>query len=383
MDLREHALAHDGVLLEPVAGGNGTGVLVLSGSSGRVERDRARLLARSGVSAALTYRWFGGDGQPAGIWEYPLESFAPAVASLAERCDRVVLLGVSKSAEAFLLYAADDPVVDAVVALAPSHVAWANVGPGPDGELRPQHSSWSRNGEPVPFVPYDDDAEPVGDPPAFAPVYAQSLRTAADRVPAATIPVERFFGDVLLVAGGDDRVWPSVTFARAVAGPAARPTTCRRRSSRIRRPDIASSSPARRSHPADSAWRAAAPRRPTAPSASRPGPRSAGSSTSPEGWGRGPRRSEVVGEATYVVLPMWGRPPQNDAGEVSPQRPRRIPAMLSPHIVSALAAMREADLRRQAEVARRSHVEPAPEALSVPTRRRRARAGRRRHLRLV
>ena len=57
--------------------------------------------------------------------------------------------------------------------------------------------------------------------------------------------------------------------------------------------------------------------------------------------------------------------------------------MLSPHIVSALAAMREADLRRQAELARRSHVEPAPEALSVPTRRRRARAGRRGHLRLV
>ena len=33
---------------------------------------------------------------------------------------------------------------------------------------------------------------------------------------AATIPVERFFGDVLLVAGGDDRVWPSVDFARRI-----------------------------------------------------------------------------------------------------------------------------------------------------------------------
>lgn len=214
--LRETPRAHDGVLVEPASGGNGTGALVLSGSSGRVERDRARLLASAGVTAALTYRWFGGDGQPAGIWEYPLESFAPAVAWLAERCDRVVLVGVSKSAEAFLLYAVDDPAVDAVVALAPSHVAWANVGPGPDGGLRPQHSSWSRGGEPVPFVPYDDDAEPLGDPPAYAPVYAQSLRTHSDRVAAATIPVERFFGDVLLVAGGDDRVWPSVQFARAV-----------------------------------------------------------------------------------------------------------------------------------------------------------------------
>ena len=216
MDLREHPAVHDGVLVRPTDGGNGTGVLVLSGSSGRVERDRARVLASAGVSAALTYRWFGGDGQPAGIWEHPLEAFAPAVASLAERCDRVVLLGTSKSAEAFLSYAADDPSVDAVVALATTHVAWANVGPGPDGELRPQHSSWSRGGRAVPFVPYDDEAEPVGDPPAFAPVYAQSLRTHADRVAAATIPVERFFGDVLLVAGGDDRVWPSVTSAQAV-----------------------------------------------------------------------------------------------------------------------------------------------------------------------
>ena len=131
-------------------------------------------------------------------------------------CHRVVLLGSSKTAEGFLLYAAHDPRVDAVVALAPSHVVWANVGPGPGGELRPQHSSWSRAGQPVPFVPYDDDAEAVGDPPAYEPVYAQSLLSAADRVTAATIPVERFFGDVLLVAGGDDRVWPAVASARAV-----------------------------------------------------------------------------------------------------------------------------------------------------------------------
>lgn len=216
MGVVETPREHDGVLVEPEGGGNGTGVLVLSGSSGRVERERARLLARAGVSAALTYRWFGGPGQPGGIWEHPLEAFAPAVASLAERCDRVVLMGTSKTAEAFLLYAAGDPAVDAVVALAPSHVAWANVGPGPDGELRPQHSSWSRDGEPVPFVPYDDDAEAPGEPPAYAPVYAQSLRTHAERVAAATIPVERFFGDVLLVAGGDDQVWPALSFARAV-----------------------------------------------------------------------------------------------------------------------------------------------------------------------
>ena len=196
-------------------GGNGTGVLVLSGSSGRVERERAEVLASAGVTA-LTYRWYGGPDGPEGICEYPLESFTWAVDRLAEQCDRVVLLGSSKTAEAFLLYAADDPRVDAVIAFAPSHVAWANVGPGADGAVRPCRSSWSRGGVPVPFVPYDDDIAVDTDPPAFAPVYRGSLRTFADRVEAAHIPVERFFGDVLLVAGGDDRVWPALDFARQI-----------------------------------------------------------------------------------------------------------------------------------------------------------------------
>jgi dienelactone hydrolase len=215
-EVRERELRRpEGLVVSPAGHDSGTGVLVLSGSSGRVERDRARVLGKAGVTA-LTYRWFGDDSQPSAIHELPLESFDWAVESLLSQCSRIVLMGVSKSAEAFLAYAADDPRVDAVVALAPSHVVWANVGPGPDGQLRPQTSSWSRRGKPIPFVPFDDDAVISGDPPSFAPMYRQSLQTFADRVAVATIPVERFFGDVLLVAGGDDQVWPALEFARSV-----------------------------------------------------------------------------------------------------------------------------------------------------------------------
>lgn len=202
-------------------------MLVLSGSSGRVEHERARVLGGLGVTA-LTHRWFGAPGTAPHLCEYPLERFAPWVDRLAARCDRVVLLGSSKSAEAFLLYAADDPRIDAVVAFAPSHVAWANVGPGPDGELRPCRSSWSRDGGPVAFVPYDDDVVVQCDPPELAPMYRESLRTFAGRVEAAVIPVERFFGDVLLVAGGDDRLWPSLDSAewiRSRRSAAGLPTT--------------------------------------------------------------------------------------------------------------------------------------------------------------
>jgi hypothetical protein len=147
-------------------------------------------------------------------------------------------VGTSKSAEAFLLYAAHDPRVDAVVAFAPSHVAWANVGPGPDGQLRPWRSSWTVRGEPVPFVPYDDDVEVHGDPPAFLPVYRQSLRTSAAAAETARIPVERLSCGVLLVAGGDDQVWPSLESARKIEA-SGRHTACRRRSSRTRAPAIA------------------------------------------------------------------------------------------------------------------------------------------------
>lgn len=205
----------DTCLAGPTGPATGVGVLVLSGSSGRVEADRARVLAGLGATA-LTYRWFGADGQPAGLCEYPLESFAPAVERLETECDEIVLLGTSKSAEAFLLYAAHDPRVDAVLAIAPSHVAWANVGPCADGRLRPCRSSWTLGGEPVPFVPYDDEVAVAGEPPVFAPVYEQSLRTFAETVEFARIPVERFFGDVLLVAGDDDRVWPGADFAREI-----------------------------------------------------------------------------------------------------------------------------------------------------------------------
>ena len=63
--------------------------------------------------------------------------------------------------------------------------------------------------------------------------------------------------------------------------------------------------------------------------------------------------------------------------------------MLSPHIVSALLAQREADLRQRAELTRLRRAEPGPEpepehaAAPAGSRRTSRHHGRRRHLRLV
>ncbi|MFE4871550.1 acyl-CoA thioester hydrolase/BAAT C-terminal domain-containing protein [Streptomyces sp. NPDC056682] len=139
----------EGVLAEPV-GGSAVGVLVLAGSSGRIETHRCDLLARAGM-AALSLRWFGGAGQPGGICEVPLETFTKAIDLLqAKGVDRIGVLGASKGAEAALLLAAGDPRIDAVVALSPTSLVWGNLGPGLDGKSHPYRSCWTWRGEPRP-----------------------------------------------------------------------------------------------------------------------------------------------------------------------------------------------------------------------------------------
>ncbi|WP_188111210.1 acyl-CoA thioester hydrolase/BAAT C-terminal domain-containing protein [Nocardioides antri] len=67
-------------------------------------------------------------------------------------------------------------------------------------------------------MPFCDGWEPDTDPPAYLGWYAASLASADPAVvDAATIPVERIAGRVVLVAGGDDQVWPAADFAAAIA----------------------------------------------------------------------------------------------------------------------------------------------------------------------
>jgi hypothetical protein len=205
------------VLARPVPGrATGVGVLVLGGSSGRVETQRVGLLAAAGAVAS-SVRWFGGAGQPPGICEVPLETFGAALDRLAPECDRLAVLGTSKGAEAALLLAAHDRRVAVVAAFAPTHVVWANVGAGTDGRDRPQRSSWTLRGTPLPFVPYTDDWEPDCDPPAYRGAYEASLARYPGQVERAAVGAERIRGEVLLVAGGDDAVWPGADWSRRLA----------------------------------------------------------------------------------------------------------------------------------------------------------------------
>ncbi|MFB6844117.1 acyl-CoA thioester hydrolase/BAAT C-terminal domain-containing protein [Streptomyces sp. NPDC056373] len=212
---REPSGPWEGMLAAPVRGSD-VGVLVLAGSSGRVERERACILARQGFTA-LAIRWFGGPGQSPGICEVPLETFTAAVGLLRRGgARRIGVLGVSKGAEAALLTAVHDPRVDVAVALSPTSRVWCNIGAGRDGEHRPYRSSWTWQERPLPFAPLDESwapAQPGSGPVAIRGWYEQSERAFGRSLPDTEIPVETARADLLLVAGGDDAMWPSLPFA--------------------------------------------------------------------------------------------------------------------------------------------------------------------------
>lgn len=207
---KESIVDIDGVRCVPAVP-RGVGALVLAGSSGRIDSERAAALARVGVLAE-SIRWFGGHGQPAGPWEIPLELFLERVTSLARECERVLVVGSSFGAEAALLTGALSPDVDGVVAFAPSDVVWGGV--GPDGVAL---SHWSLGAKALPFVPLDDQWVQHEDPPAYVGLYRASRERFGDRLTDAAISVERI-EQLILVAGGDDQVWPAVAMARCIVG---------------------------------------------------------------------------------------------------------------------------------------------------------------------
>jgi dienelactone hydrolase len=184
---------------------NGTAVLLLAGSSGRVERERAALLAAQGIRVRAI-RWFGGAGQRPAPHEVPIELFLTHLDELRTESDRLAIFGTSFGAEAALVTASVTRL-DATIAVAPSSVVWTGFADGG------WSSHWTIGGAPLPAVAFDPSWSPTTQPPEYVGLYTASFERDPALTAAAAIRVEDIAGELLLVAGGDDRVWPSTRFA--------------------------------------------------------------------------------------------------------------------------------------------------------------------------
>ena len=214
------------VWARPTGLGHHPVVIVLGGSEGgsSTARDVAPLFAARGYATlGLPYYDPGYDssdrvaGLPHSFTDIPVDRLAAVRAWLATRADadvdRLGIWGASKGAEFALIAASHYPWISAVVAVVPSDVVWEGW-----GGTGPTTASFAIDGKPLAFQPYGGmDIELAkaarGEAMDLRRAHLSGRAAYPNRLAAARIPIERFKGALLLVAGGDDQIWPSAEMA--------------------------------------------------------------------------------------------------------------------------------------------------------------------------
>ncbi|MFO6431617.1 acyl-CoA thioesterase/BAAT N-terminal domain-containing protein [Erythrobacter sp. W302b] len=241
----EAALAElpNGVVMRPVAefvgarlyrpaGTDRLGVIiVLGGSEGGAGFGRRMgpvFAARGFAVLALPYyapSWGSQDlpGLPGAFTDIPVDRLEDVRRWIADQPDldpaRIGLHGISKGGEFALIAAARMPWLRAVSGIVPSDVVWEGWGSeAPSGTA----SSFSWDGQPLPFVPYRGMEEAIaalarGERRALTVPHLEGRRAHPDRAAAARIPVEQFKGSLLIAGGDRDATWPSGEMVRALA----------------------------------------------------------------------------------------------------------------------------------------------------------------------
>jgi dienelactone hydrolase len=214
-----------GLFARPAGDGPFPAVVCFAGSSGGLAAAAAwaPMLASHGF-AALAIAYFGVPGLPQALAGIEIEVVERAAAWLLGRADvagdRVTVLGMSRGSELALLAGALlDQLVGAVVAFAPSGVAWCGFGPAGPVDA----PAWTFRGAAIPYLGGDATPPPgfgTSGPVALRPLFERALRDA-DAVRAAEIPVERARGPILLVSGEADAMWPSTRLGEVVERRAA------------------------------------------------------------------------------------------------------------------------------------------------------------------
>jgi pimeloyl-ACP methyl ester carboxylesterase len=210
-----------GTFRTPEGSGPFPAVLALGGSDGGTPEYFLNLCVSEGFACLAVAYWGTRDTQ-ATMVEIPLERIERGLRWLLGRPDvitingRAAVVGASKGGELALLVAATFPdLVGPVAAYTPSSVVWVGLdftqSPGPP------RSSWSYRGQPFPYLPFPANVAPAHSERGLSMLpLSEVALDDQDAVEQATIATERAHGPLMLVSGGDDRVWAAGRMCRMI-----------------------------------------------------------------------------------------------------------------------------------------------------------------------
>jgi dienelactone hydrolase len=222
------------IFVNSTAPGKRPVVIVLGGSEGGSaikNRGAAPLASRGFAVLTLPYysppSWPSQKAEhpelPAAFADIPIERLNEAREWLMKREDvdatRIALHGTSKGAEFVLLAGVHLQWPTSIVAMVPTDVVWEGWGPNIEPGKR---SSFSFNGKPFAFVPYQDFGQEFM---GFQTNEAVRIRRPQDKGRAANpeaaakarIPVEKIKAPVMVIGGQEDQVWNSGMMAHNIA----------------------------------------------------------------------------------------------------------------------------------------------------------------------
>lgn len=229
-DMSIEPISHDttvGYLLTPREITHKTIIVTYGGSEGSSNLWEAYDLAQQGYKVYSLY-FYGTHDLPAELEKIPLENFQAQLSWIKAKENGVPLTVVagSKGSEYALLGASTYPdLVKNLVLFAPTAYSFQGLSQSQQSNARNAAPSFTYEGSEVPYIPFMS-ADPkavggmlfnmaIGNPVSYCAVYNSAIDGAQD-LERSRIKSEKFPGNLLLIAGEDDHVWPSVRMAKTI-----------------------------------------------------------------------------------------------------------------------------------------------------------------------